>query len=218
VQTSLARFATRATSTGVAALIFFSSYAAQAATTYSDLSSWKSAVGSYNEDISYGTENDDIIGLTLDDGTSLSFDQVTIFQVPTGWSNWSPGYTGQVLGTALFADLLTVTFGTPIDAFGFFSDLDAFGVSSMTLTLSDGSIITQSVNSDNASFFGFTGTDITGFSVSTTTPSGFAIGDFYTAATPSVPEPGTWAMMLLGFGAVGLAVRRTRTDFVLGKA
>jgi hypothetical protein len=29
-------------------------------------------------------------------------------------------------------------------------------------------------------------------------------------ATPSVPEPATWAMMLLGFGAMGVAVRRTR--------
>lgn len=29
-------------------------------------------------------------------------------------------------------------------------------------------------------------------------------------ATPSVPEPATWAMMLLGFGAMGVAVRRSR--------
>jgi hypothetical protein len=28
--------------------------------------------------------------------------------------------------------------------------------------------------------------------------------------TPSVPEPGTWAMMLLGFGGIGLATRRRR--------
>lgn len=28
--------------------------------------------------------------------------------------------------------------------------------------------------------------------------------------TPSVPEPGTWAMMLLGFGAAGVAFRRRR--------
>jgi len=30
--------------------------------------------------------------------------------------------------------------------------------------------------------------------------------------TPSVPEPGTWAMMLLGFGAMGIAFRRRRTS------
>src|SRR5207237_9847714 len=28
--------------------------------------------------------------------------------------------------------------------------------------------------------------------------------------TPGVPEPSTWAMMLLGFGAAGVAVRRSR--------
>ena len=35
------------------------------------------------------------------------------------------------------------------------------------------------------------------------------------ALTPSVPEPGTWAMMLLGFGAVGAAMRRNRKKLAL---
>jgi hypothetical protein len=35
------------------------------------------------------------------------------------------------------------------------------------------------------------------------------------ALTPSVPEPGTWAMMLLGFGAIGAALRRSRKKLAL---
>lgn len=30
----------------------------------------------------------------------------------------------------------------------------------------------------------------------------------------AIPEPGTWAMMLLGFGAVGLSVRRKRATLM----
>ena len=47
-------------------------------------------------------------------------------------------------------------------------------------------------------------------------PAGYdscAIGEvaFRTAATNAVPEPGTWAMMLLGFSAVGFALRRRKS-------
>jgi hypothetical protein len=31
------------------------------------------------------------------------------------------------------------------------------------------------------------------------------------ATTPAVPEPATWAMMLLGFGGIGMAMRRSRS-------
>jgi hypothetical protein len=34
--------------------------------------------------------------------------------------------------------------------------------------------------------------------------------DDYIVRVTAVPEPGTWAMMLLGFGAMGVAVRRSR--------
>lgn len=33
---------------------------------------------------------------------------------------------------------------------------------------------------------------------------------FFNSGTGAVPEPGTWAMMLLGFGGIGVALRRRR--------
>jgi hypothetical protein len=32
---------------------------------------------------------------------------------------------------------------------------------------------------------------------------------------PPVPEPGTWAMMLLGFGGIGMAMRRRRRSSIV---
>ena len=43
--------------------------------------------------------------------------------------------------------------------------------------------------------------------------AGFPTAGYWTAsfpATAGVPEPATWAMMLMGFGAVGFAIRRRR--------
>jgi hypothetical protein len=43
----------------------------------------------------------------------------------------------------------------------------------------------------------------------------FAIDDIYfgTQSTlPPIPEPGTWALMAAGLGAVGLVARRRRTE------
>lgn len=46
------------------------------------------------------------------------------------------------------------------------------------------------------------------------TPTGFT-GSWITSFQPSaVPEPSTWAMMLLGFGAVGFALRRRKRSGV----
>lgn len=42
------------------------------------------------------------------------------------------------------------------------------------------------------------------------TPGSASISGTFTYLSPSVPEPATWAMMLLGFGAVGFALRRRR--------
>ena len=40
-------------------------------------------------------------------------------------------------------------------------------------------------------------------------------GGFYFTEVSAVPEPGTWGMMLLGFGVIGFAVRRSRKQVLL---
>lgn len=39
-------------------------------------------------------------------------------------------------------------------------------------------------------------------------PNNVAFATVIPAVAPAVPEPATWAMMIVGFGAVGLAIRR----------
>ena len=55
--------------------------------------------------------------------------------------------------------------------------------------------------------FGNTGVDY----VTLDLPTGWSNAALYTTgAPPSVPEPATWGMMLLGFGVAGAALRRSR--------
>jgi PEP-CTERM motif len=44
--------------------------------------------------------------------------------------------------------------------------------------------------------------------------SGISHVDLFDTGGPSVPEPATWALMLLGFGGIGLALRRRRTGLL----
>lgn len=46
---------------------------------------------------------------------------------------------------------------------------------------------------------------------------GFSDVFVYGTSTPSVPEPATWGMMLLGFGGIGMAMRRGRKSLGLAQ-
>jgi hypothetical protein len=53
----------------------------------------------------------------------------------------------------------------------------------------------------------------TGGTITLADTRGWSNAVLYTTGSPpppSVPEPATWAMMLLGFGAAGTAIRRSR--------
>ena len=90
------------------------------------------------------------------------------------------------------------------------SFIDAAGVSAAQ---------TFAINTNGSNFFGISGTAgerFTGFTFAGN-PTTTGIADFrqlrlgnVQSAVAAVPEPGTWAMMLLGFGAIGASMRRRK--------
>ena len=117
---------------------------------------------------------------------------------------------------------VTIDFSSPISSItGLAAESDVYGPYTATLTAFDGStllgvssysatgLITSSPNTLPA--FSFSSPAITSISLDTSTDSGgFAIG--------SVPEPASWAMMLVGLGALGVALRHNRPKKVVAAA
>ncbi len=59
------------------------------------------------------------------------------------------------------------------------------------------------------------GTAFTKVLIASTGASIFQIKQNSVNAAPAVPEPATWALMLLGFGGIGIVVRRRRTSALM---
>ena len=118
---------------------------------------------------------------------------------------------------SLFGGSATFNFATPVKAFGFYiNGLQTSLVAQQTVTFSDGS--TQLINFPSAvqgalggggAFIGFTdfGKSVSSVTVNVTNDI-IAIDDLRFLS--GAPEPATWAMMILGIGAVGFAMRRRR--------
>ena len=132
----------------------------------------------------------------------------------SGWQN------DQTSGQNLFgttSGTINFDFSSPVSglAFDLINGTDAsrftvsvFGTGDVLLDsqiVSLGSWFTQSGNVGHVSFAdsGITNAVITG-------NNDFAV-DTINFNVSGVPEPSTWAMMLLGFGAIGFATRRRRT-------
>jgi len=167
-----------------------------------------------------GTVNDS-------DGSAQRLDQ------GTGWNgNFAPGDT---LLFNNYSGLINIVFDNPVTAAGAqfqanqfgdflariwyddgtFADL-GFNVACNSNTSGDDSAVFIGVISDSANIAGITyGLHVTQDGPPNST-SGFAIGNV--ELIDGVPEPGTWAMMLLGFGAIGIAIRRRRTTALLAQA
>lgn len=96
------------------------------------------------------------------------------------------------------------------DASGDIGDVRAFAGALLLGTIDifgDGAPFGSPYLVDLSAFSGVTRIEIAGI----TDPAGLGYDDFtYSLSNGAVPEPSTWAMMLLGFGAVGFAMRRRK--------
>ena len=164
-----------------------------------------------------------------------NFDQVS--GSPSGALNLEPGAPGQNLaalqspagivlsgiGTsgypvfdAIGEGAVSLLFSTDQSEFGFILAGGHGGNAYISFFRGDGSLI-QALTLGSlplVSRFGFTRTggvhDIRGLTIWNDDPTGFGLTGFRHDVASAVPEPGTWAMMLLGFGLVGTMVRRRR--------
>jgi hypothetical protein len=125
---------------------------------------------------------------------------------------------GLAAGTAVnshmvFFDPVNSPASTIIGSVTFDSDILAIITSSGVLRASDALLGNANVNYLSAGNYGLEGADEVSFignqlflDLRATTP-----GDHIRGLTASaVPEPGTWAMMILGFFGLGLAMRRSK--------
>ena len=134
----------------------------------------------------------------------------------------------------------TFTFGTAVanGLNSFNANLAGFTLSNATLTTTQSPGGSNNIDFTSAFFNGIAFTlsptgvaefgsvgPVTLQAINTLTINGFNTGDgafsgtLTFAAVPSVPEPATWGMMLLGFGVMGASLRRRRrSQTVLAQA
>ncbi|QMW21957.1 PEPxxWA-CTERM sorting domain-containing protein [Sandaracinobacteroides saxicola] len=156
------------------------------------------------------------VDLTVSFSTSLR--PIT---VGSGWATWgSPPDTEQSnprVWSTQGAGMLTFTFSKPVTAWGFEAEPNDFGTHGFTVDYYNGATLVGSIS---RSIVGNSGARLLAAvydganrftSVTVTADSGargFAVAQL--RYTLPIPEPATWAMMVAGFGLVGVAIRRRK--------
>jgi hypothetical protein len=157
-------------------------------------------------------------------GGEITFTPISSTPLPPNVWLASPGYTDEGAGPNTSV-ILTVTgnedfVGTlsgPTDALGFDVFLNDWPA---TLSFFNGNTLLATLTFDtppepgnNVAFAGIFSTQgVTSFHWQATNGQYLdtAIDNIYAGPLSGVPEPATWAMMLLGFGTVGFAMRRRK--------
>ena len=185
--------------TAVAAVLMVSSAAASAATTLTEtfdnpFNNWETAWfgANSNAQVCYGQgggRGNDPYGLWISDGASNC---------------------GGTPVTITFG----ATFAASLTSFGL--DVGSFGGTTLTIFDKVGASLLSVAVPSNAFNYNYysvsSGNGIGGFSFSGAANGNTSIDNLnaVVSATPGVPEPASWALMIGGFGLVGSALRRRR--------
>jgi len=157
---------------------------------------------------------DDVVN--IDSASVGTVDGVDVFFSSTETLTFNA--TGQASLGALDGLINNLTFAVA-DGFGFslaeFNLLDQAIGATLSITTIDGISQTLNIDGQGANRFGIDATEF-GLLSSATLNSTAGFGTFtqlrldVEQVEAAVPEPATWAMLLLGFGAVGFSMRRRR--------
>lgn len=162
---------------------------------------------------------------TFEDGDAdgFGFSLGTITNAPTGGGSSVFGFNttpGGAYVLELFGEAPTFAFTNAVSSFGFY--LSGVQLGNLTVNFVDGGQQSVGINNyqSGVQFFGASGfsSAISSFSIGN---SGDIIGidDLrFTTASAAVPEPGVWAMMILGFFGMGAALRRAKAREALAIA
>ena len=130
------------------------------------------------------------------------------FALP-GETNW----LGFATGSAAFS------FNGPSNSFGFYTTGVQDFTTVFTVAFNDGTNQTLNIPinvSGGASFYGFTDTlAFNGVTITNLSDDAWGVSDVSFNFASSVPEPATWALFIVGFGAIGGMLRANRRRALL---
>ena len=209
-----------------AALAFLASPAFAALTVYSDVSAWHAAsadtstVNFPNTPMGLGSNPASFTQITLSGTVVLATDDAIsdglLFLIGSDQSGHAPVLSSQGHDNGMAH--LRITVDTPIRAFAFFFGTpDATNVN-FAFSNGDAAVFASSAAPglyDTPHFFGvISDTSFTSLLITAPDTDGFNhlnVSEAYVGQA-AVPEPSTWAMMLLGFGGLGAMLRSRRRD------